>query len=75
MPTLSIRVSEELKKRLFAHAKGQHRKPSEQLRRYLEIAIIADENRDLPFSFIENILEAQAEIEAGLLEELDRNQE
>jgi plasmid stability protein len=70
---LNIRVDETLKKKLQARAKGQHRSPSDQARRYLEIAMIAEENPDLPFSFIEGILEAKAEIEAGLVEELDRS--
>ena len=70
--TLNIRVDEVLKKKLKARAKGQHRSPSDQVRRYLEIGMIAEENPDLTFSFIEGILEAKAEIEAGLVEELDR---
>ena len=70
--TLNIRVDGVLKKKLKARAKGQHRSPSDQVRRYLEIGMIAEENPDLPFSFIEGILEAKAEIEAGLVEELDR---
>jgi plasmid stability protein len=71
--TLNIRIDEVLKRKLRARAKGQHRSPSDQARRYLEIAMIAEENPDLPFSFIEGILEARAEIEAGLVEELDRS--
>ena len=71
--TLNVRVEEKLKKKLQARAKGQHRSPSDQARRYLEIAMIAEENPDLPFSFIEGILETRAEVEAGLVEELDRS--
>jgi len=70
---LDIRLSEELKKRIIAKAKGQHRNTSEQARRYLEIAMAAEDNPDLPFSFIEGIFEAAAEKEAGLLEPLDRS--
>ncbi|OFX27896.1 MAG: hypothetical protein A2Z07_09315 [Armatimonadetes bacterium RBG_16_67_12] len=71
MAALSIRMNERLKRVLVARAKGQHRKPSEQARRYIEIAMIAEENSDLPFGFIQDILEARAEKEAGLVEELD----
>ncbi len=71
MAALNIRVDEKLKRALSARAKGQHRKPSEQARRYIEIAMIAEENPDLPFGFIEGILEAKAEKDAGLVEELD----
>jgi len=65
---LSVRIPDELKILIEARAKGQHRQPADQVRRYLEIAIIAEENHDLPFSFIEGILEAQAELDAGLAE-------
>lgn len=68
MKTLSVRIPDELKIIIDAKAKGQHRQPSDQVRRYLEIAIIAEENPDLPFSFIEGILEARAELDAGLAE-------
>lgn len=68
---LNVRVGENLKRILQARAKGQHRTPSDQARRYLEIAMIAEDNSDLPFRMIEGILEAQAEHEAGLLEPVD----
>lgn len=66
MRILSVRIPDELKILIDAKARGQHRQPSDQVRRYLEIAIIAEENPDLPFSFIEDILEARAELDAGL---------
>ncbi|MBI4278068.1 MAG: hypothetical protein HY660_06390 [Armatimonadetes bacterium] len=68
---LNIRIDEKLKRALQARAKGQHRSPSDQARRYLEIAMIAEDNPDLPFSFIAGILEARAEVGTGLIEELD----
>ncbi len=68
MTTLSVRVTDDLKRLLEARAKGQHRQPSDQVRRYLEIAMIAEDNPDLSFSMIEAILEAQAELDAGLAE-------
>lgn len=71
MAALNVRVDEDLKRKLRARAKGQHRTPSDQARRYLEIAIIAEDNPDLPFRMIEGILEGQAEHEAGLLEPVD----
>jgi len=71
VPALNVRVDEALKRTLQARAKGQHRSPSDQARRYLEIAMIAEDNPDLPFRMIEGILEARAEHEAGLLEPVD----
>jgi hypothetical protein len=67
----AIRIDKGLKRVLEAKARGQHRKLGEQARRYLEIAMIAEENPDLPFAFIEGLLEAKAEREAGLLEDVD----
>ena len=71
MVALNVRVGEDLKRRLEAKARGQHRGVSEQARRYLELALIAEANPDLPFQFIEDILEAQAEARAGLVEPVD----
>jgi hypothetical protein len=68
MKILSVRIPDELKVLIDARAKGQHRQPADQVRRYLEMAIISEDNSDLPFSFIEGILEAQAELDAGLSE-------
>ena len=71
MPALSIRVNPSVKRALDVRAKGQHRKVSDQARRYLEIGMIAEDNPDLPFAFIEGILEAKAQKDAGIVEELD----
>lgn len=68
MQTLSVRITDELKRVLEARAKGQHRQLSDQARRYLEIALVAEDNPDLSFSMIEAILEAKAELDAGLAE-------
>ena len=68
MATLSVRVPDDLKRVLEARAKGQHRQLSDQARRYLEMAVIAEDNPDLPFAMIEAILEARAELDAGLAE-------
>ena len=71
MVALNLRVDETLKRKLAARAKGQHRPLSEQARRYIELAMIAEDNPDLPFQFIERILQGTAEIEAGLAEPIE----
>ncbi|MGQ0571327.1 MAG: TA system antitoxin ParD family protein [Armatimonadota bacterium] len=71
MPVLNVRIDEKVKRTLQVRARGQHRSPSEQARRYLELAMIAEDNPDLPFAFIEGILEARAERDAGMLEPVD----
>ncbi|TMI78887.1 MAG: hypothetical protein E6H03_11260 [Bacillati bacterium ANGP1] len=68
MVALNLRVGQTLKRRLAARAKGQHRPLSEQARRYIELAMIAEDNPDLPFRFIEKVLAGTAEVEAGLAE-------
>lgn len=68
MVPLNLRVDQTLKRKLAARAKGQHRPLSEQARRYIELAMIAEDNPDLPFRFIEKILAGAAEVEAGLAE-------
>jgi plasmid stability protein len=68
---LNVRVDSKTKKALTARAKGQHRTTSDQARRYLEIAMIAEDNPDLPYSMIEGILEGVAELSAGLAEPYD----
>ena len=68
MQTLSVRIPDELKRLLEARARGQHRQLSDQVRRYLEVALVAEDNPDLSFSMIEAILEAKVELEAGLAE-------
>ncbi len=66
LAALNIRVDSGVKRQLEAKAKGQHRSTSDQARRYLELAMIAEDNPDLPFRFIVDILEGLAESEAGL---------
>lgn len=69
--TLNMRLESDLRRSLEVRARGQRRTTAEQARRYLEIAMIAEDNPDLPFSFIEGLLEARAEYEAGLRVSLD----
>lgn len=61
-----IRLPEKLKKNIEVKAKRSHRTFTNQIEDYLQIALIADENPDLPFDFIRDILEAKAEKDLGL---------
>ncbi|MDA8158594.1 MAG: hypothetical protein M0034_05360 [Deltaproteobacteria bacterium] len=63
---LTIRVPNELEKKIRARAKVNDRTISEQIREYLLIVTIAEENEDLPFSFIKDTLAAKKEIENGI---------
>ena len=51
---------------LQARASAQSRSVSGQLKHYARLAMIAEDNPDLPLSMIQGILEAQAELKAGL---------
>jgi hypothetical protein len=49
-----------------ARADANDRSLSGQLKHYARLAIIAEDNPDLPLSMIHGILEARAELRAGL---------
>jgi hypothetical protein len=51
---------------LEARARAQDRSLSGQLKHYAKLALIAEDNPDLPLSMIQGILEARAELKAGL---------
>ena len=56
----------QLLRLLQARAAANDRSLSGQLKHYAKLALIAEDNPDLPLSMIQGILEAQAELEAGL---------
>jgi hypothetical protein len=51
---------------ITARASAHSRSVSGQLKHYARLGMIAEDNPDLPLSLIEGILEAQAELRAGL---------
>jgi ParD-like antitoxin of type II bacterial toxin-antitoxin system len=51
---------------IAARASAQSRSLSGQLKYYARLGLIAEDNPDLPLSFLEGILEARAELRAGL---------
>ena len=51
---------------LQARAEANDRSLSGQLKHYARLAVIAEDNPDLPLSTIQGIREAQAELHAGL---------
>lgn len=62
----SIRLPRDLQKRLKTKAHLEHRSFSNQIEVSLRLALVAEENPDLPLQFIKDILQARAEREAGL---------
>ena len=66
---IPVRFSTEdrqLLKLLQARAAASDRSVSGQLKHYARLAMIAEDNPDLPLSMVQGILEAQAELKAGL---------
>jgi plasmid stability protein len=63
---LTIRLPEDIEKKIRIKAKLKHRSVSEQIKKYICEAMVSEENPDLPLKFIKETLEAKAEIEAGL---------
>ncbi len=62
----SLRLSEDIFKKIKARAKVHRRNFSNQVEEYLNIAMAVEDNPDLPYSFIKETLIAREEIEAGL---------
>lgn len=69
MNVLTLRLPEDIEKKLKLKAQMEHRSVSEQIKKYLYDAILIEDNPDLPLSFIKQTLEARAEIEAGFAQE------
>jgi hypothetical protein len=62
----SIRLPNDLRKKLAAKANIENRTLSNQIETSLRVAFIAEDNPDLPLQFIKDILQAQAEKKMGL---------
>ena len=61
----SIRISEDIMKAAVISAPINSRSVPKQVEHWAKIGIIAEENPDLPYSFIKGVLEAKGEMEAG----------
>ena len=65
MATNAIRLSEEIIKEASTYAPTNSRSVPKQIEHWVKIGKIAEENPDLPYSFIKGVLEARTEIEHG----------
>ncbi len=65
----AVRIDDELVKAARVVAKAEHRSLAGQVEHWASIGRAAEENPDLPFSMIREILLAKAEANAGLVEE------
>jgi len=61
----AIKLSDELVDDAKAYAKAQHRTPPKQIEYWARIGKLAEENPDLPLSFVRDALVGLEEIKAG----------
>jgi predicted transcriptional regulator len=62
----SLRLNEDLVKRISAKARAHRRTLTNQVEKYIMLAMEVEDNPDLPYSFIKETLEAREELRSGL---------
>ena len=62
----SVRLPNDLRKKLKTRAQLAHRSLSNQIETSLRFSLVAEDNPDLPLQFIKDILQAKAEKDLGL---------
>ena len=65
MKVITVRLPEDIENKIRLKAKLKHRSVSEQIKKYIYDAMVCEDNPELPLKFIQETLEAKAEIEAG----------
>jgi predicted transcriptional regulator len=68
MATLSIRLDADFVHQASAFARAQSRTTPKQIEHWAKIGRIMEDNPDLSYEFVSQLLVAQAEKEAGLME-------
>ena len=71
MATTSIRLDQELVEKATIMAKALNRTPPKQIEHWAKIGEIMEDNPDLPYEFVKQAIIANAEKEAGKLEDYD----
>lgn len=66
MKSISIRLPNELTKKIKIKAELEHRSVSEQIKKYISDGMISEEYPDLPVSFVKETLQTKRELEEGL---------
>ena len=65
MAVHAIRLSEEIMEAAITYAPENSRSVPKQIEHWAKIGKIAEENPDLPYEFIRDVLEAKREMERG----------
>lgn len=68
MATASIRLDEELVEKASIMAKAFNRTTPKQIEHWAKIGEMMEDNPDLPYEFVKQVILAKAEKEAGKLE-------
>ncbi|WP_111980017.1 TA system antitoxin ParD family protein [Algibacillus agarilyticus] len=68
MATASIRLNKELVEKATIMAKALNRTPPKQIEHWAKIGEMMEDNPDLPYEFVKQVIIAKAEKEAGKLE-------
>jgi hypothetical protein len=69
MATASIRLNQDLVEKATIMAKALNRTPPKQIEHWAKIGEMMEDNPDLPYEFVKQVIIAKAEKEAGKLEE------
>ena len=62
----SIRLPDQIRHKVQIRAKMEHRSISNLIERFIELALISEDNPDLPLQFIKDIEKARTEKALGL---------
>ncbi len=65
---VAVKISDEVAAKARIFAKTYHRSVAGQVEYWIRIGQIAEENPDLPYAFIKDILLAMEEVKAGQVE-------
>ncbi len=71
MATTSVRLDQDLIDKATIMAKALNRTPPKQIEHWAKIGEIMEDNPDLPYKFVKQAIIAEAEREAGKLEDYD----
>ena len=64
-----VRIKDTLYEEAKVRASAEHRSTAEQVSYWATLGKACEDNPDLPFNFVRDILISKAEAQAGLLEE------
>lgn len=68
----TVCLSEMLVKKAQCYAKANDRPIAKQIEHWAKIGKVIEDNPDLPYFFIKNVLTAKDELDAGLINKYER---